>query len=69
MLRLLALAAAFTAAASSGEFSVPRQSLDGGAVRATSSNFSVSGTLGQSDAAAIASSANFSVTGGFHRQG
>jgi hypothetical protein len=67
---LLALLAPVALAQSgSASYSVPRESIDAGAGRATSSAYTVHGTLGQSDAAASASSASFSVRGGFHRAG
>jgi hypothetical protein len=65
---LLALAAGVALAQSgSASFSVPRQSIDGGAQRAASANFSLAGTIGQPDAGPSMSGATFSVRGGFHR--
>jgi hypothetical protein len=69
---LLALvgAAAFGVAlaqSSSATYSVPRQSIDGGAQRASSASYSLNGTVGQPDAGPAMSGATFSVRGGFHR--
>jgi hypothetical protein len=54
------------AQSSSANFSVPRQSVDGGAQRASSATYSVSGTVGQPDAGPAMSSTTFAVRGGFH---
>jgi len=69
---LLALAgfAAFGVAlgqASSPTYNVPRQSIDGGAQRASSASYRLDGTIGQPDAGPAMSGATFSVRGGFHR--
>lgn len=55
------------AQSSSASFSVPRQSIDGGAQRASSASYSLNGTIGQPDAGPATSGATFSVRGGFHR--
>ncbi len=55
------------AQSSSANFSVPRQSIDGGAQRASSASYSLNGTVGQPDAGPAMSGATFSVRGGFHR--
>jgi hypothetical protein len=64
---LVALATAAVAQSSSATFNVPRQSIDGGAQRASSATYGLNGTLGQPDAGPAVSSATFSVSGGFHR--
>ena len=53
--------------ASSPTYSVPRQSVDGGAQRASSASYRLDGTIGQPDAGPAMSGATFSVRGGFHR--
>ena len=55
------------AQSSSATYTVPRQSIDGGAQRATSATYALDGTVGQPDAGPVMSSATFSVRGGFHR--
>lgn len=65
---LLTLASATAGPPSSATFTLPRQSLDGGAATSRSANFELTGAIGQADASAPANSASFSVTGGFHRQ-
>jgi hypothetical protein len=55
------------AQSSSASFQVPRQSIDGGAQRATSATYAVVGTLGQPDAGSPAASASYTLNGGFHR--
>jgi hypothetical protein len=55
------------AQSSSANFSVPRQSIDGGAQRASSATFAVNGTVGQPVAGSAMSGATFSLRGGFHR--
>lgn len=62
---LLPLAA--LAQSSSASFQVPRQSIDGGAQRATSATYAVVGTLGQPDAGSPVASASYTLNGGFHR--
>ena len=66
----IAATAAFGVAlaqSSSATYNVPRQSIDGGAQRASSASYSLNGTIGQSDAGPAMSGATFSVRGGFHR--
>jgi len=55
------------AQSSSATYSVPRQSIDGGAQRASSATYALNGTVGQPDAGPAMSGATFSVRGGFHR--
>jgi hypothetical protein len=55
------------AQSSSATYNVPRQSIDGGAQRASSASYSLNGTIGQPDAGPAMSGATFSVRGGFHR--
>lgn len=64
----LTLATATAGPPGSATFTVPRQSLDGGAATSRSANFELTGAIGQADASAPSSSGNFSLTGGFHRQ-
>ncbi|MBX3726609.1 MAG: hypothetical protein KF823_11920 [Xanthomonadales bacterium] len=52
---------------SSDSYTIPRQSIDGGAGRATSASHTLRGSIGQPDAGAPMSSASFSLRGGFHR--
>lgn len=60
-------AGAALAQSSSATYSVPRQSIDGGAQRAASATYGLNGTVGQPDAGPAMSGATFSVRGGFHR--
>lgn len=73
LLRSLGLGLLFAplalAQSGSASFNVPRQSIDAGAGRAASSAYTLHGTLGQPDAGAAASSASFSLRGGFHVAG
>lgn len=55
------------AQSSSASFQIPRQSIEGGAGRATSATYTLNGTIGQPDAGAPMTSATFAVRGGFHR--
>lgn len=55
------------AQSSSATYTIPRQSIDGGAQRATSATYALDGNVGQPDAGAAMSSVTFSVRGGFHR--
>ena len=55
------------AQSSSATYTIPRQSIDGGAKRATSATYALDGSVGQPDAGPVMSSATFSVRGGFHR--
>jgi hypothetical protein len=66
VLLVLAFGAAL-AQSSSATYSVPRQSIDGGAQRASSATYGLNGTIGQPDAGPAMSGATFSVRGGFHR--
>ncbi len=65
-LALAVVVGAALAQSSSATFNVPRQSIDGGAQRASSASYSVNGTVGQPDAGPAMSSATFTVRGGFH---
>ncbi len=65
---MFSLAPATAGPPGSATFTLPRQSLDGGAATSSSANFELTGAIGQADASAPAGSASFSVTGGFHRQ-
>lgn len=56
------------AQSSSANFSAPRQSIDGGAQRASSATYGIDGTVGQPEAGPAMSGATFSVRGGFHRR-
>lgn len=58
---------AVRAQSSSASFQVPRQSIDAGAGRASSASYSVQGTVGQPDAAGVATSATYALRGGFQR--
>lgn len=64
----LGVDASALAQATSPSFEVSRQSIDGGARRATSPNFELVGTVGQSDAGPAMTSSSFSLQGGFHRR-
>jgi hypothetical protein len=67
---LLALLAPIALAQSgSASYGVPRQSIDAGGGRASSSSFVLHGTIGQPDAGTTASSASYALRGGFHRAG
>jgi len=72
LLALLALSAAIAwsmsafAQSSSASYQIPRQSIDGGAGRATSATYSLSGTIGQPDAGSTMTSASYTLRGGFH---
>lgn len=66
-LLLISIAAPW-AQSGSASFQMPRSSQDGGAVTASSTSFSLSGTLGQPDATPPAASAGHTLSGGFHRQ-
>ncbi len=54
-----------TAALSGGVFSIEKYSINSGGLVSSSSNFSISGTIAQSDAGVNSISANFSLSGGF----
>ncbi len=63
----MALYAGFALAQSSGgPYAIPRQSIDGGAQRASSSTYAISGSIGQADAGPAMSGPTFAVRGGFH---
>jgi hypothetical protein len=51
----------------SASYQIPRQSIDGGAGRATSATYTLDGTIGQPDAGAIKTSTRYTLRGGFHR--
>lgn len=64
---LAALAPAVTVAqSSSASYQIPRQSIDGGGGRATSTSYTLLGTIGQSDAGPTMTSASYTLRGGFH---
>lgn len=50
----------------SASYQIPRQSIDGGAGRATSASYTLNGTIGQPDAGATMTSASYTLRGGFH---
>lgn len=50
----------------SASYQIPRQSIDGGAGRATSATYTLHGTIGQPDASPALTSASYTVRGGFH---
>jgi hypothetical protein len=64
---LAVVAGVAVAQSGSASFSLPRQSIDGGAQRAASATYGLDGTIGQPDAGPAMSGATFSVRGGFHR--
>lgn len=64
---LLLAPALALAQSASASYQVPRQSIDGGAGRATSASYTLNGTIGQPDAGAIKTSASYTLRGGFHR--
>ncbi len=64
---LFAARAAPTAAQSSASYQIPRQSIDGGAARATSASYTLDGAIGQPDAGATSTSASYTLSWGFHR--
>lgn len=57
---------AVLAQSGSASYQIPRQSIDGGAGRATSAAYTLHGTIGQSDAGATMTSASYTLRGGFH---
>lgn len=61
------MSGAVLAQSASASYQVPRQSIDGGAGRATSASYTLNGTIGQPDAGTIKTSASYTVRGGFHR--
>lgn len=54
------------AQSASASYRIPRQSIDGGAQRASSASYSLNGTIGQPDAGPAMTSASYSLRGGFH---
>ncbi len=62
---LLLLATFLTYAQSGGNFNIKKSSIDSGGGLSTGGGFSLTGTIGQTDASKIVSGGNFSVTGGF----
>lgn len=63
---VLAIPTLVLAQAASPSYQIPRQSIDGGAARATSASYTVHGTIGQPDAGAPMTSASYTLRGGFH---
>lgn len=63
---LALLLPALTLAQSSASFQIPRHSIDGGGGQAASASFALVGSSGQPDAAVPASSASYTLTGGFY---
>jgi hypothetical protein len=68
---VITLAGSFVSAtsdarSSSTHFSLPRQSIDGGAARSASASFVVVGAVAQPDAGPAMSSTSYQVRGGFH---
>jgi hypothetical protein len=55
------------AQSSSASYEIPRQSIDGGAGRATGGGYILHGTIGQPDAGPTMTSASYVLRGGFHR--
>jgi hypothetical protein len=55
------------AQSSSASHEIPRQSIDGGAGRASGGGYILHGTIGQPDAGPTMSSASYTLRGGFHR--
>jgi hypothetical protein len=60
------LSGAVLAQSSSATYQVPRQSIDGGAGRATSPSYTLNSTIGQPDAGVPMTSASYQLRGGFH---
>lgn len=54
------------ASTGSGSFSIARQSIDGGAQRASGGEFTLTGVVGQTDPG-VATGGQFNLRGGFHR--
>lgn len=61
----VAWSASALAQAASASYQIPRQSIDGGAGRATSAAYTLHGTIGQPDAGATTSE-SYTLRGGFH---
>lgn len=55
------------AVAQGGDYDIVRQSIDGGAQTAEGAGYRLAGTLGQPDAAPVASGGDYALRGGFHR--
>jgi hypothetical protein len=55
------------AQSASASYEIPRQSIDGGAGRATGGGYTLHGTIGQPDAGPTMTSASYTLRGGFHR--
>jgi hypothetical protein len=64
---LLLAPALALAQSGSASYQIPRQSIDGGAGRATSAAYRLHGTIAQLDAGATMTSASYTLRGGFHR--
>jgi hypothetical protein len=64
---LLLAPALALAQSGSASYQIPRQSIDGGAGRATSAAYTLHGTIAQPDAGATMTSASYTLRGGFHR--
>jgi hypothetical protein len=69
VLLLLSVPLLAMAQSSSASYEVPRQSVDGGAGHAVTASYALVGTIGQTDAGAVMSSASYALRGGFHRAG
>ncbi len=65
LINLLLLGSMPNAAFSGGSYSIEKYSINSGGIVSSSSNFSLTGTVAQSDAGTNSSSANFSLSGGF----
>jgi hypothetical protein len=64
---LLFGAAPLWAQSSSASYQMPRQTIDGGAGRASSASYAVEASIGQPDAGATKTSPSYTLRGGFHR--
>ncbi len=62
---LLAMCCLSTAVLSGGQYDISKYSINSGGMVSTGNTFSLSGTIAQSNAGMEASSANFSLSGGF----
>jgi hypothetical protein len=67
LLAAAVMSSAVLAQSASASYQVPRQSIDGGAGRATSASYTLNGTIGQPDAGTTKTSASYTLRGGFHR--
>jgi len=63
---LLAVPLVF-AQSSGGSYTMPRQSIDGGAQRAQGGAYTLDGSIGQADAGPISTLGSYQLRGGFHR--